>query len=589
MMKKWLSLVLCVALVLGLSTAAFAAEKTDLTREEIPLATTEADALAKLDVLQGTENGYELEKPVTRAEALTFALRVSGIAFPDIAYETPAFSDISGHWAADTIEKFHHAGLINGTTATTFEPERAVTGKEFVKILLTALGYSDITIENAYEKGVAAGLLENNFTKSVVYQNESLIRSDVVRLCFAAFTAKLPNDTMLYKDLLTKGVYQESDFDGTLWVTDTAANIEFADALNKQMPQDENYLFSPLSIKMALAMAANGATGETQSQILQACGIEDLDAFNASVQEMLATYSQTDLLKLTIANSLWLNESKTDQQFAGDYKNVITKFYQATVGTVTDSNAVATINDWASEKTNGKIPTIVSDHEFWAMLVNAIYFKGNWQNEFNEQATAKADFTGKDGVKTQLDFMNRTDWMNYASYNGVQIVELPYQNRQDHFSADGEYLNTQEYPDLDISMYILLAENGNVDAAAALQAANFNRTYVALSLPKFKVESDLNLNDMLKNLGVQKAFAEDAEFTTMFDKDTMFITDVLHKTYITVDEKGTEAAAVTAIGMAGTSLPPEPITFCADKPFTFVIQDNGTGEILFLGQYAYGK
>ena len=138
-------------------------------------------------------------------------------------------------------------------------------------------------------------------------------------------------------------------------------------------------------------------------------------------------------------------------------------------------------------------------------------------------------------------------------------------------------------------MYILLAENGNVDAAAALQAANFNRTYVALSLPKFKVESDLNLNDMLKNLGVQKAFAEDAEFTTMFDKDTMFITDVLHKTYITVDEKGTEAAAVTAIGMAGTSLPPEPITFCADKPFTFVIQDNGTGEILFLGQYAYGK
>ncbi len=368
----------------------------------------------------------------------------------------------------------------------------------------------------------------------------------------------------------------------------------FADKLNAQMPTDKNYMFSPMSIKMALALAANGASGETQAEILNALGISELDKFNSVASNLIERYSQTDILSLNIANSIWMNRDKTSQDFSNAYKKIATEYYNADVKTVNNSNAVKEINSWVSDKTNGKIPTIIQNaDDFWAMLINAIYFKGAWQDEFSVNATKPDQFNNADGTKITIDFMNKTKWFPYAETKSVQMIELPYKNRVDKVSKDGEYLGTDRYDDLDVSMYLIMPEgdiNIEQELSAAINDDAFKSTYIKMSMPKFKIEYSTSLNDIFMNMGITTAFDEkNADFTKMFDKGNMWFTKTIHKTFIDVDEKGTEAAAVTAIGMAGSALPPEPIELKFNKPFYFAIRDNTSGETLFMGRFAYGN
>ena len=368
----------------------------------------------------------------------------------------------------------------------------------------------------------------------------------------------------------------------------------FADKVNAQMPTDKNYMFSPMSIKMALALAANGATGETQDQILSALGLTNLDDFNALSKDLIARYSQTDILKLNIANSIWMNKDKTSQNFSEAFKKTATDFYDAEVKSINNSNAVKEINSWVSDKTNGKIPTIIQNaDDFWAMLINAIYFKGAWRDEFSVNATKPDQFNNADGTKITVDFMNKTKWYPYAKTNSVQIIELPYQNRLEKFSEDGEYIGTDKYDDLDVSMYMIMPEgdiNVEQELSAAINDNDFKSTYIKMSMPKFKIEYSTSLNEIFMNMGITTAFDEkNADFTKMFDKGNMWFTKTIHKTFIDVDEKGTEAAAVTAIGMAGSALPPEPIELKFNKPFYFAIRDNISGETLFMGRFAYAN
>ena len=368
----------------------------------------------------------------------------------------------------------------------------------------------------------------------------------------------------------------------------------FADKMNAQMPTDKNYMFSPMSIKMALALAANGASGETKDEILNALGVTSLDDFNALTKDLIERYSQTDVLSLNIANSIWMNKDKTSQSFSDDYKKTATGYYNADVKGVKNSNAVKEINSWVSDKTNGKIPTIIQNaDDFWAMLINAIYFKGAWQDEFSEHATKPDQFNNADGTKITIDFMNKTKWFPYAETNSVKILELPYKNRVDKIDSKGEYLGTDRYDNLDVSMYLIMAENDiNVEQelSAAINDEMFKSTYIKMSMPKFKIEYETILNDMLMNMGITTAFdTENADFAKMFDKGNMWFTKTIHKTFINVDEKGTEAAAVTAIGMAGSAMPPEPIELKFNKPFYFAIRDNTSGETLFMGRFAYAE
>lgn len=365
----------------------------------------------------------------------------------------------------------------------------------------------------------------------------------------------------------------------------------FADKLNSLMPTDKNYMYSPLSIKMALSLAANGATGNTRDEILSALCIDDIASFNELSKDLIDRYSQTENLKLSIANSIWINKDNTDQNFSVKYRELTREYYNADVETVSDFDAVRLINSWVNDKTQGKIPSVIDNSDFWASIVNAIYFKGAWQKEFSPQATQKGDFTFADGIVGQVDFMNKTSWMNVYMSDGVAVAELPYKNRFDNISSDGSYLGSDVYEDLDVSMYLVMADrdvNPEKLVTNAISGELLKSTYTRFSMPKFKIEYETGLNDMLMSMGIKSAFdPQAADFKDMFDFGNMFVTDTIHKTYISVDEKGTEAAAVTAIAMAGSALPPEPVELSFNKPFYFVIRDNTSGESLFIGRYAY--
>ncbi len=572
---------LCILLALCLLTASvnvFAADTYHVGGYDIPYDEGGAQRLARLGLFYGTENGYALDEGVTRAQAAVMVLRLIGEEQNVAADAQSRFADMEGHWARDAVAYADALGYINGTGEDTFEPERGVTGREFVKILLSAMGYTDITIENAYDKGVETALLVNNFTKAAVRDADyALNRNDMVSICSSALLTKTPDGRMLKDVLVEKGTFTIQEFNSVmLCVLPVPPQARgFGWNLNMYMPQDKNYMFSPLSIKIALAMAANGAEGETRQEMLDALGIDDLDAFNTHVAELIARYAENEDVKLEISNSIWLNKEYPGAQnakFQDGFVRLLTDYYAAEADTVTNADAAQRINGWIEQKTNGKIKNVIQDADFLSALVNAVYFKGTWREQFKTNATAPDTFTSRDGSEKELDFMNQTGYFRYYEDDMVQMVRLPYEDR-------------------DIAMYIAMPSARAVDLDRYVE--KMDTEYVKLSIPKFKIEYEEKLNDMLGELGMKQAFSDqNTEFTKMIDNYPLniFIDKVIHKTYIDVDENGTEAAAVTAvINAAGSAMPPEPVSFVADKPFTYFIYDEANGEILFMGEYAFAE
>ncbi|MFQ7241643.1 serpin family protein [Agathobaculum sp.] len=374
----------------------------------------------------------------------------------------------------------------------------------------------------------------------------------------------------------------------------------FADALVRALDPEGNWSVSPYSIRLCLAMLANGAKGETQQELLSALHIDDLDAFNQSVKELLETYDgYARIMSLETANSLWLNQSRFDGAgaFLPDFVQRMNEYFRAEVQEVTDADSVERVNAWANEKTHGKIPTILTEdnRQFATALVNAVYFKAAWASEFNEARTEKADFTNADGTTGTVDMMHQTNGFGYYATPGIEALEMPYRNYAvDNMEGD----NFELFRDADFSMYLIKADD-TLDVQHFLDNAAFTYGDVNASVPKFKVEYSAALDDALQALGVQTAYdPETADLSAMLDPSGLpgqqhFLDTVLHRTYIAVDEKGTEAAAVTAAmtgeGAAMPSRPEMVRSFAADSPFWFVIRDNAKGEILFTGRYETAK
>ncbi|GAB2043650.1 hypothetical protein AGATL06_01460 [Agathobaculum sp. TL06] len=371
---------------------------------------------------------------------------------------------------------------------------------------------------------------------------------------------------------------------------------DFADALIRAVDAEGNWSLSPYSIRMCLAMLANGTKGETQRELLDALQIEDLAAFNQTVKEQLATYDgYARIMSLETANSLWINQSWFDGagEFLPDYAREMDEYFRAAVEEVTNADSVERVNAWVDEKTHGKIPTILTEdnREFVTALINAVYFKAAWEKEFSPARTEKADFTNADGTAGTVDMMRQTDVFGYYSTPGAEALKMDYRKYAvDNWEGD----NWEYFRDADFSMYLIKADDA-LDVQNLLDNAEFTYSDVRVSIPKFKVEYGVPLDEALQALGVQTAYEpEKADLTAMLDPSGLpdkqhFLDTVLHKTYIAVDEKGTEAAAVTAaMDGAGAALPSRPElvrTFTADEPFWFVIRDNANGEILFAGRY----
>ncbi len=374
---------------------------------------------------------------------------------------------------------------------------------------------------------------------------------------------------------------------------DSEGSSGFAAKLDSLMDKNENYVLSPISIKYALAMAANGADEETKAEILNVLGVSDLESCNKEVKEYIesnAAYNQTDIsdleallepkdTRLFVANSVWLNSDYiSGGDFSEDFKALAEENYGAEAGTVNSQNAVETINGWCSENTNGKIDEIINSSDFLACLVNAVYFNGRWSREFDEEATEKDIFTNADGSEAEIDFMNQTGYFRYYADENIQMVSMPYTNGS-------------------MAMYIALADEG-INALEYADKTEVKK--VKIKIPKFSVETSLDASELLKNLGIEKAFDGSADayhFMPMFNDavnngNSAYISNILHKTYIKTNEEGMEAAAVTSLIMAATSsLEQQELIyeFNADKPFTYFIRDNSNGEILFIGRFAEGE
>ncbi len=375
--------------------------------------------------------------------------------------------------------------------------------------------------------------------------------------------------------------------------TEVDANLSFADNLLHMTAESGNRMLSPYSAKMCLALLANGARGETKQQILDAIGITDLDAYNAEVKALLARYaSYAGVMSLETANSLWLNQTTFGGKgkFLSDYQTAMREYFSAEVREVTRENAVEEVNAWVNEKTHEKIKSILNEEQrnFAAALINAVYFKAGWKEEFPEHLTQKDDFTNADGSISKTEFMQNTETYGYFEKDGIKALQIDY----GRFGGE-DYVND---PDYSFSMYILLCDDPsaslNVDAFLK-DNAPFTSQRVKVRIPKFELDYSVGLNDILKALGMTDAFDEDkADLGGMLDlsaiEGNLFVSDTLQKTYIKIDEEGTEAAAVTAIICDTTSAvidTKDPIEFTADKPFYFAIRDNTSGELLFVGRY----
>lgn len=364
----------------------------------------------------------------------------------------------------------------------------------------------------------------------------------------------------------------------------TDGNTEFGISLFKEIyktDSNKNIFISPYSVSVALAMTLNGADGDTEQAMVDTLQLQGLssDTINATFSQMQETLQTSDpKVTLSIANSLWGNDDITfDQNFL--QRN--TQFFNAEISILDflDPSTLTTINQWVNDNTNEKIPNILDSIDSNAVLylINAIYFKGTWQTEFDPENTRDGAFHLSNGSQKQVPMMFRSGG-SYSHYfsDSVQAISLPY--------GEGQY-----------SMYIFVPTN-NSDLNGFLGTltpenwenwmTEFSERKMDLRMPKFKVEyGAIELKDTLTTLGMGVAFdAGRADFSRMADLDdlgsNLYIDTVLHKTFVEVNEEGTEAAAATVVGIVKTSLPPQ---FVVDRPFFYAIRDNATGTVLFMG------
>lgn len=344
----------------------------------------------------------------------------------------------------------------------------------------------------------------------------------------------------------------------------------------------ENFMISPYSLNVALAMTWNGAKDETKAGIEKALGYDASygAAINGYHKKMANALLKTDpSTKLAIANSIWYKQTAT---LKSDFKKVNEESYDAYVKGVdfTDSNTKNLMNNWCKEKTNGLIKDVIkkTDSDNLIFLMNALYFKGIWQEDikFDASKTYQEDFTLENTTKVKVAMMHQKSEMLYSEDASFQSVALTYGN--------GAY-----------SMVILLPKMGKTvtelseelvqPGVFTQKMTQFANAKVDLYLPKFKFEYNKKLNEVLKTLGMEKAFLQSADFTDAFETANFYISKVNQFTYVDVNEKGTEAAAITVVEGVVTSVePPQEATFKADRPFVFYIKENSTGTILFMGK-----
>ena len=376
-----------------------------------------------------------------------------------------------------------------------------------------------------------------------------------------------------------KKPYLKSDFQNSL-------------SLFHVIEKNKNGAVSPISMKLSLAMVANGTTGQTQKEILNVLGYDTIEQCNDfvsnevlkwKVEERRSDYKYLNENEggIHFANSLWYNsgDKKTEKNiFNENFVNRMYSVFGAVSGIVTNDTAVPIINEWIEQQTNGMIKNMISDANFQTALVNTIYFKCCWKDEFKNENTKKGIFYNIDNTQSETDFMNaiRDNQIYYCESFGWQMLGLTY--------SDEKY-----------TMYLFLPEKGKalqIDDKTINALMKFQESVkVDITMPKFSTEDMYDFTDTLKEMGIRGMFENNEDFSNMYvDNNAMHITDVLQKTKIIVNEQGTEASSGAMMSTRGADMT-KPVKFQADRPFIYMItkDTNGKQEVLFAGKYVTAK
>ena len=347
------------------------------------------------------------------------------------------------------------------------------------------------------------------------------------------------------------------------------------------LSEEDNIMISPLSVSYALGMTYNGAAGTTLQAFNDVLHFGDLTTqeVNESYKDLMDQLIHLDdKVEFSIANSIWYRQGF---QVLPEFINTNEDYFNAAVKEIdfTDPQTVEVINQWIEDKTNDKIKDMLDQIPNDAMmyLINAIYFNATWKYEFEKGDTYQGDFNLVGGTKHQVDYMRVSGNFQYTSNEDFTAVELPY-------------------GDSTFSMVVMLPSSGKKvsDLVTKLDVVHWDSwfddsrfTGVQVDLPKFKYDFKGLLNDPLADLGLEVAFSElEADFTRINPDGNLFISRIIHQTFIDVQEEGTEAAAATIVEISLTSIGGggSPIYFKADKPFLYLIKENSTGAVVFIGK-----
>ncbi len=353
--------------------------------------------------------------------------------------------------------------------------------------------------------------------------------------------------------------------------------FDMARQVSQQEPAGKNLFVSPLSLHIALGMILNGADGKTAQEIQKTLRLDDqtLADVNKTYQNLMKNLPDVDPnVTLRLANSVWYRNTFTVEPA---YKALLTDTFQATVSgeDFASPATVGKINGWASEQTNGKIPKVIDQvsPDNVLFLLNALYFKGDWQTRFKPEDTQDMPFTLASGSQKTVRMMRLNTTLRRSFAPAYTAFELPYGS--DRF----------------VMTVLLPNENTTADALLKTLTADdwtqLQKTLtpgkIDIGLPKFSFSYDINLNSVLTSLGMPTAFTDRADFSKISRNGGLFLSKVKQNTFVAVDETGTEAAAVTTGTISQTSLP-QP--YLCDRPFVFIIHEKTSGTVLFTGKVA---
>lgn len=360
-----------------------------------------------------------------------------------------------------------------------------------------------------------------------------------------------------------------------------AQNNAFAIKLFEKTAKMQSTVISPVSVSYLMAMLANGANGQTKTDIMKALQLtdNDLDEMNALYRMMIQRCGSLDKeTTLRIANYFAMNK---DVELKNAYANNMKAIYNAGIESLdfTSPKTTAHINNWCKKNTNGMIPSIINnvDANASAYIMNAIFFNGTWADKFNKSNTKNENFKGYTRDILMVPMMHKSDKLLYWANNMYAAVRIPYGN--------GSYTMTVMLPNEGKSIDEMLKSMENADFTAWRQDAE--QCIVDLKLPRFTTEADVTLNNIISELGAANIFSSKADFTNIANTN-MFVSQMFQKAKIEVSEEGTKAAAVTAAIMTMSALPteePKHVTFHANRPFVYMITEANTNAIFFMGQF----